>query len=298
MSDAVAALEVIGLRKVYQLRADRPGSSTPGSALLGHATSRAAPASSLVAVDDVSFCVGRGRSLAVVGESGSGKTTVARMVVGLERPSAGRVLVGGRERSWRHVNSRERRRRAREVQIVFQDPYSSLDPRMTVRACLDEVLRLHFDWSRAQREARVEELVEQVGLDTRQADALPRALSGGQRQRVAIARALASEPQILICDEAVASLDVSIQAQVLNLLSDIREATGVSYLFISHDLAVVRQVSDDVVVMRQGTLVESGPTERVLDSPEAAYTKRLLAAIPRPGWRPVHTEPTSDPSTP
>ena len=237
----------------------------------------------------MSFCIAPRQSLAVVGESGSGKTTVARMIIGLEKPTSGRIIVNGRERPWRHVSSRERRRRAREAQIVFQDPYSSLDPRMTVRDCLDEVLRLHFDWERERRLARVEELLGQVGLDRRQADALPRALSGGQRQRVAIARALASEPRVLICDEAVASLDVSIQAQVLNLLSDIRDETGVSYLFISHDLAVVRQVSDEVVVMRHGRVVEAGPTERVLSEPDDPYTQRLLAAIPRPGWKPTHS---------
>ncbi|MGH9020509.1 MAG: ABC transporter ATP-binding protein [Acidimicrobiales bacterium] len=280
------ALEVVGLRKVYRLRGER-AVARPGSALLGHARARTQPVASLVAVDDVSFTVASGRSLAVVGESGSGKTTVARVIVGLERPTSGRVNVGGRERSWRRVGSRERRRRAREAQIVFQDPYSSLDPRMTVRAGLTEVLRLHFDWPADRQEARVEELLGQVGLDRRQADALPRGLSGGQRQRVAIAKALACEPRVLICDEAVASLDVSIQAQVLNLLSDIRDATGVSYLFISHDLAVVRQVSDDVVVMRRGRVVESGPTDRVLSDPADPYTQRLLAASPRPGGRPT-----------
>ncbi|HEV2360279.1 MAG TPA: ATP-binding cassette domain-containing protein, partial [Acidimicrobiales bacterium] len=213
-------------------------------------------------------------------------------VVGLERPTQGRILVNGQERGWRHVTSSERRRRARETQIVFQDPYSSLDPRMTVRACLDEALRLHFDWADDRRAARVAELLDQVGLDRHQADALPRALSGGQRQRVAIARALASEPRVLICDEAVASLDVSIQAQVLNLLSDIRDETGVSYLFISHDLAVVRQVSDDVVVMRLGKVVETGPTAQVMDRPSNPYTKALLAAIPRPGWKPTASTAT------
>lgn len=240
-----------------------------------------------VAVDDVSFSIVGGRSLAVVGESGSGKTTVARMIVGLERPTSGSIEVAGRVRGWRHVSSRERRRRAREVQIVFQDPYSSLDPRQTVRKCLEEALVLHFDWDEDQRGARVEQLLEQVGLDRRVAGARPRALSGGQRQRVAIARALACEPGVIICDEAVASLDVSIQAQVLNLMSDIREATGVSYLFISHDLAVVRQVSDDVIVMRRGQVVEQGPTDEVLKGPEHPYTKRLLAAIPRRGWHPA-----------
>ena len=277
------ALEVIGLRKTFAVRGER-ASRGAGSGLLGRRG--AGESRDVVAVDDVSFRVAPGQSLAIVGESGSGKTTVARMIVGLERPSAGQIIVGGRARTGR-VGSRERRRRAREVQIVFQDPYSSLDPRQSIRDCLDEVLRLHFDLDAAQRSARVEQLLDQVGLAARHADALPRALSGGQRQRVAIARALACEPRVLICDEAVASLDVSIQAQVLNLLSDIREQTGVSYLFISHDLAVVRQVSDDVIVMRHGRVVEAGATESVLASPTAAYTARLIAAIPREGWRPT-----------
>jgi peptide/nickel transport system ATP-binding protein len=241
----------------------------------------------VVAVEDVSFAVAPGQSLAIVGESGSGKTTVARMIVGLEHPTGGRIVASGRERTGRHVGSRERKRRAREIQIVFQDPYSSLDPRMSVRACLDEVLKLHFERSESERNQRIEELLDQVGLDKRQSTALPQALSGGQRQRVAIARALASEPRLLICDEAVASLDVSIQAQVLNLLSDIREQTGVSYLFISHDLAVVRQVSDAVIVMKSGRIVESGSTDHVLGTPSDPYTKRLLDAIPRQGWRPT-----------
>ncbi len=247
-------------------------------------------AGGFLAVDDVSFCVPQGRSLAVVGESGSGKTTLARMIVGLERPSAGRIAVAGSARSWRRVSSAERKRRAREVQIVFQDPYSSLDPRQSVRRCIEEALVLHFDLDRAGRTARVEELLEQVRLDRRHADSLPKRLSGGQRQRVAIARALACAPKVVICDEAVASLDVSIQAQVLNLMSDIRNETGVSYLFISHDLAVVRQVSDDIVVMRRGRIVEAGPADRVLDAPEHPYTRRLLAAIPRPGWRPAPSQ--------
>jgi oligopeptide transport system ATP-binding protein len=295
---AAPALEVTHLHKVFAVRGSAPvaeSGSAGGPGLLGRGLiarrasglSSAEQPAALVAVDDVSFSVPPGRSLAVVGESGSGKTTIARMIVGLERPTGGRILVAGRERSWRHVSSRERKRRAREVQIVFQDPYSSLDPRQTVRKCIDEVLRLHFDWDVAQRSDRIERLLDQVGLDQRQADALPRGLSGGQRQRAAIARALACEPDVVICDEAVASLDVSIQAQVLNLMSDIREETGVTYLFISHDLAVVRQVSDDVIVMRKGRIVESGPTDQLLDSPREPYTQQLLAAIPRAGWRPT-----------
>ncbi len=289
VTEVEPVLEVIGLSKEFAVHRDSRGAKSGGRAKSGLIGRRRpdAPSRSVIAVDKVSFTVLPGQSLAIVGESGSGKTTVARMIVGLETPTDGRIVLAGRERSGRHVSSRERKRRAREVQIVFQDPYSSLDPRMTIRACIAEVLNLHFEQTEDERSTRIEELLEQVGLDARHADVLPKALSGGQRQRVAIARALASEPSVLICDEAVASLDVSIQAQVLNLLSDIREQTGVSYLFISHDLAVVRQVSDDVIVMRNGKIVERGPTQDVLQSPKDPYTTRLLAAIPREGWHPA-----------
>ena len=245
------------------------------------------------AVDDISFSVAPGGALAIVGESGSGKTTTARMIIGLERPTSGRIFVGGRERTHGRMGSRERRRLASEVQMVFQDPYSSLDPRQRVHDCLDEIVRLHFDLDREARVARISELMTQVGLDERHASVRPRSLSGGEQQRVAIARALASKPRVLILDEAVASLDVSVQAQVLNLLADIREQTGITYLFISHDLAVVRQVSDEVVVMKCGVIVERGPTDRVLDQPEDPYTRALLSAAPRPGWKPVRSRSKS-----
>jgi oligopeptide transport system ATP-binding protein len=240
----------------------------------------------LVAVDDVSFTVVPGQSLGIVGESGSGKTTIARMIVGLERPTSGRIVVEGRVRESGWVSSAERRRRGKEAQIVFQDPYSSLDPRQRVSDCLSEVIKFHFSLKRTDQPKRVAALLAQVGLDERQSTALPRDLSGGQRQRVAIARALAAQPRVLILDESVAALDVSIQAQVLNLLADIRETTGVSMLFISHDLGVVRQVTDDIIVMRQGKVVEKGGTAKVLDDPANTYTKALLASVPRPGWKP------------
>ncbi|MFI1655858.1 ABC transporter ATP-binding protein [Streptomyces sp. NPDC020472] len=239
------------------------------------------------AVDDVSFALAPGSCLALVGESGSGKTTTVRMLVGLERPDGGTVRLGGRDRSTLPRGRAERLARAREIQMVFQDPYLSLDPRITVSGCLDEVLRLHTDLDQAGRKARVGELLDQVGLGAREASALPRGLSGGQRQRVAIARALAVEPRVLVLDEAVAALDVSIQAQILELLGTIRRESGIGYLFVTHDLAVVRHIADEVLVLKSGRVVETGPTAQVLDRPEHPYTRLLLDSVPRRGRRPT-----------
>lgn len=272
-------LQAAGLRKTFPV---------PGA--------RGAPAgnrrrSAVTAVDDVSFELPRGGSLGIVGESGSGKTTVARILVGLLRPDAGTVLVdgvtrGGCRQGLRLGRRAERLRRARQVQMVFQDPYLSLDPRLSVTDCLDEVLRLHVPGDAAARRARLRELLDQVGIGSREATARPRELSGGQRQRVAIARALAVRPQVLVLDEAVTALDVSIQAQILNLLADIRADSAVSYVFVGHDLAVVRQVTDEVLVMYRGRVVERGATGTVLGGPTHPYTELLLASIPRPGWDP------------
>ncbi|WP_455357072.1 ABC transporter ATP-binding protein [Streptomyces sp. SYSU K217416] len=236
------------------------------------------------AVDDVSFTLAEGGSLGIVGESGSGKTTTARIIVGLEQADAGEVLVRGHARTARSRGRAQRVARAREVQMVFQDPYLSLDPRTSVEAVLRETLRLHFPG--ADHDRRIRELLDQVGLGTRAADARPRQLSGGQRQRVAIARALAVEPAVLVLDEAVAALDVSVQAQILNLLADIREQTRIGYLFITHDLGVVRCVTDEVIVMRHGRIVEAGATAEVLAAPQHPYTQLLLESVPRPGWDP------------
>src|SRR3954451_4475380 len=241
----------------------------------------------LVAVDDVDLAVPEGGSLAIVGESGSGKTTIARMLVGLTAPTAGTIIACGRDRSVPARSAADRRRRGGEVQFFFQDPYSSLDPRQSAERVLDEVLRLHRGGAKAERAARVRALADLVGLDERQIRALPRALSGGQRQRIAIARALAAEPRVIILDESVAALDVSIQAQILNLLADIRRETGVSYVLISHDLAVVRQITEEAIVMHRGRVVERGPTGEVLDNPREAYTRLLRASVPRPGWKPT-----------
>jgi ABC-type glutathione transport system ATPase component len=249
-----------------------------------------------VAVDDMTFDLMPGRSLAIVGESGSGKTTVARMIVGLERPTAGEIVACGRDRSRPSRRGRERKLRGREVQIVFQDPYSSLDPRQSGAALIEEVLRLHHGYDAATRRRTINDLADLVGLDQRQINAMPRALSGGQRQRVAIARALAAEPSVLILDESVAALDVSIQAQVLNVLADIRDERGISYVLISHDLAVVRQLTEDALVMQRGKVVERGATAQLLDSPQHPYTQKLRASVPGPGWKPSRAVRESTPS--
>ncbi|MFG2650399.1 ABC transporter ATP-binding protein [Streptomyces sp. NPDC048436] len=239
-----------------------------------------------VAVDGVTLSLPKGGSLAVVGESGSGKTTTARMIAGLEVPSAGRIVVAGHERRRARPRSRERRARSRQIQMVFQDPYASLDRRQRVGDAVAEAVRLNRSRPADTLRARVAELLDVVGLDDRQARSLPRALSGGQRQRVAIARALAAEPQVLILDEAIAALDVSIQAQILGLLAHIRATTGTALLFITHDLGAVRHISEDVLVMRAGRVVEHGSVASVLDDPQEAYTRRLIESIPQPGWKP------------
>lgn len=237
------------------------------------------------ALDDVSLSVADGSCLAVVGESGSGKTTLARVLVGLERADAGDVVLAGRPVAQRPRRA-ERRSRARDIQMVFQDPNGSLNRRRTVEAAITEVLAAHHRVTGADARRRVDELLDQVGLRPAHARALPGELSGGQQQRVAIARALAAEPRVLVLDEAVAALDVSVQAQVLNLLAEIRRARRLTYLFITHDLSVVRQVSEEVVVMRQGRIVERGSTSEVLDHPRHPYTVLLRDSAPRPGWRP------------
>ncbi|MFI0975894.1 ABC transporter ATP-binding protein [Streptomyces sp. NPDC021093] len=236
------------------------------------------------AVDGVSFTLNEGGSLGIVGGSGSGKTTTARILVGLESADAGEVRIRGRVRPPRVRGRAQRLARAREVQMVFQDPYLSLDPRTSAEQVLRETLRLHFPGR--DPGPRIRELLDQVGLGARAAEALPRHLSGGQRQRVAIARALAVEPAVLVLDEAVAALDVSVQAQILNLLADIRARTPIGYLFITHDLGVVRCVTDEILVMRQGGVVEAGRTAEVLAAPQHPYTRLLLESVPHPGWNP------------
>ncbi|HEY0225413.1 MAG TPA: ABC transporter ATP-binding protein, partial [Mycobacterium sp.] len=237
------------------------------------------------AVDAVSFRMRRASTLAIVGESGSGKSTVARMVLGLLQPTSGTVLfddtvnVGAMDR---HQAMAFRRR----VQPVFQNPYSSLDPMYSVFRAIEEPLRIHRIGDRNERERTVRELVDQVALPSSVLRRVPRELSGGQRQRVAIARALALRPEVLVCDEAVSALDVLVQAQILDLLADLQAELGLTYLFISHDLAVIRQIADEVLVMRAGHVVEQASTEELFTRPAHEYTRQLLDAIPGAPARP------------
>jgi peptide/nickel transport system ATP-binding protein len=232
------------------------------------------------AVDAVSFRLRRASTLAIVGESGSGKSTVARMVLGLLQPTSGTVVFEGTQ-----IDGALARDKAlvfrRRVQPVFQNPYSSLDPMYSVFRAIEEPLRIHRVGDRRQREQAVRKLVDQVALPSSVLGRLPRELSGGQRQRVAIARALALRPEVLVCDEAVSALDVLVQAQILDLLAGLQTQLGLTYLFISHDLAVIRQIADDVLVMRAGRVVEHAPTEEVFTRPSHEYTRQLLEAIPR-----------------
>ena len=239
----------------------------------------------VLALDAVNLIVEKGTCMAVVGESGSGKTTLARIIVGLETADSGTVAVEGRLVSGR-ATRRERQRRSSQIQMVFQDPQSSLNRRLPVRVAIDEVLRIHSTLGAGPRAERCTELFEQVGLDARHLDALPSELSGGQRQRVAIARALAASPSVIVLDESVAALDVTVQAQILDLLTRLRQNQGLTYLFITHDLTVVQQIADNVVVMRKGAIVERGPTAEVLGAPQHPYTQLLLECAPRPGWKP------------
>jgi peptide/nickel transport system ATP-binding protein len=230
------------------------------------------------AVDGVSLDIPRGSTVAVVGESGSGKSTLARMILDIEKPTTGTITFdGGLVGAGGH---REQIAYRRRVQPVFQDPYSSLDPLYSVFRAIEEPLRAHDYGDAATRRARVEELADQVALSKSQLQRFPSELSGGQRQRVAIARALALSPELVVCDEAVSALDVVVQAQILQLLAGLQEELGLTYLFITHDLAVVRQIADRVLVMQEGRVVEEGTVDTVFDSPATDYTRALLDAIP------------------
>ena len=262
-AEALAAdnvLQIQDLRKVYKLRQGLGKSSD------------------FAAVDGVTFDVLRGTTTAIVGESGSGKSTVAKMVLQLEKPTDGRILFDGVDTSL--LKPSELFKFRRRVQPIFQDPYGSLDPMYNIYRTIEEPLRVHKIGNKASREKKVRELLDQVALPQSTMQRYPNELSGGQRQRVAIARALALDPEVIICDEAVSALDVLVQAQVLNLLADLQSNLGLTYLFITHDLAVVRQIADHVCVMEKGRLVETGSTDDVFDAPQQEYTQALLNAIP------------------
>jgi peptide/nickel transport system ATP-binding protein len=255
-------LKVAGLGKCYAL---------PRHSLLQ-------AADTIEALADVNFVLEAGRNIGIVGESGSGKSTLARLVMALEKPSAGQVLFQGRDL---HALSAAELRSARAgFQMVFQDPFGSLDPRRTVAQTITEPLRLLQSDTAAQMSRRQAEVLEAVGLSPADGSKYPHEFSGGQRQRIAIARAIITRPRLIVADEPVSALDVSVQAQVLNLLQDLQDQFGLSYVFVSHDLSVVDLVCDDVLVLQQGRVVEQGPADRIFRNPQHDYTRRLMAAVP------------------
>jgi peptide/nickel transport system ATP-binding protein len=262
---AAPLLAVEGLAKAYTLPRRHPLAAAPVVQALG----------------GVSFTLQAGRSLGVVGESGSGKSTLARLVMALERPSAGRVLLEGVD--LHRLDAAALRRARTQFQMVFQDPYASLDPRRSVGQTVAEPLAVLHRASPAERRERVAEALDAVGLRAGDAAKYPHEFSGGQRQRIAIARALITRPKLIVADEPVSALDVSVQAQVLNLMQDLQDRCGVTYLFISHDLAVVEHVCDDVLVLHEGRIVEQGAPAQLFGAPQHPYTQRLLAAVPGGG---------------
>jgi oligopeptide/dipeptide ABC transporter ATP-binding protein len=250
------------------------------------------------AVNDVSLAIMPGETFGIVGESGCGKSTLARMLLRLIEPTEGEVLFQGD--NLLSLRPAEMRKRRRDIQIVFQDPYASLDPRMSIARIIAEPLEIHGIGSKPERAARVKELLALVGLDPAAADRYPHEFSGGQRQRIGIARAIALEPKLVVLDEPVSALDVSIQSQILNLLEDLKSRLKLSYVFISHDLSVVQHVSDRVAVMYLGRIVEEGPADRVLVDPRHHYTQALISAVPDmdPARRKQHVLLPGDPPNP
>lgn len=242
------------------------------------------PKGTLHAVDDVSFTLERGKTLGIVGESGCGKSTTGRAILRLIEPTSGEVIFNGEDIVKK--NKEEMRLLRREMQLIFQDPYASLDPRKTVSEIIGEPLKLQkLVPDKNERAKRVHELMEVVGLADRLVNTYPHELDGGRRQRIGIARALAMEPKLIICDEPVSALDVSIQAQILNLMQDLQEKMGLTYIFITHDLSVVNHFANDIAVMYLGQLIEKAPSEMLFDRPTHPYTQALLSAIPVPSLK-------------
>jgi oligopeptide transport system ATP-binding protein len=235
------------------------------------------------AVDGISFEVGRGETLGLVGESGSGKSTACRAVLQLLEPTSGSVRFEGREIAG--LGRRQMRPLRREMQMIFQDPAASLNPRKRVGQIVGDPLKLHGLASGAELRRQVQELLERVGLSSEHFNRYPHEFSGGQSQRIGIARALALKPKLVICDEPVSALDVSIQAQIVNLLDDLQDELGLTYLFVAHDIGVVRHISDRIAVMHQGKIVEQGSADQVCERPQHEYTKKLLSAVPIPDPR-------------
>jgi oligopeptide transport system ATP-binding protein len=232
------------------------------------------------AVDDVSFTVRRGETVGLVGESGSGKTTIGRAILRLTEITSGTIAYDGEEIS--QLSTRAFRPYRKKIQVIFQDPYNSLNPRLSIFEIVGEALEIHFsEMTRADRRERVAGLLDKVGLNHDHLDRYPHEFSGGQRQRIGIARALAVNPEFIVCDEPVSALDVSVQAQIVNLLQDLQEELGLTYLFIAHDLAVVEHISDFVLVMNGGKIVEAATAEAIYENPQDEYTKKLLSAVPQ-----------------
>jgi peptide/nickel transport system ATP-binding protein/oligopeptide transport system ATP-binding protein len=232
------------------------------------------------AVDDVSFEIQKGQTVGLVGESGSGKTTIGRAIIRLIQPTSGTITYEDTDIT--KLSASEFRPWRKKIQIIFQDPYNSLNPRLSIFEIIGEALEIHFPkMSRADRRERVAELLEKVGLKRDHLDRYPHEFSGGQRQRIGIARALAVDPAFIVCDEPVSALDVSVQAQIVNLLQDLQEELGLTYLFIAHDLAVVEHISDFVLVMNQGKIVEAATAQAIYENPQDEYTRKLLSAVPK-----------------
>ena len=254
-----------------------------------------APPPTVEALRGVSFALHAGKSLGVVGESGSGKSTLARLVMALDTPSAGQVLLNGQNL---HALSAQALRHARkDFQMVFQDPYGSLDPRQTVERIITEPLQAQHETSRAEQRERAIAVLQQVGLRPQDVDKYPHEFSGGQRQRIAIARALITKPKLIVADEPVSALDVSVQAQVLNLMQDLQTEFGITYMLISHDLAVINHLCDEVVVLYKGEIVERGTPAQLFQHAQHPYTQKLVSAVPqvRPRRRVAHTQAGTDP---